>query len=39
MRDFLTFLAEKYGSVDQYLDTIGFGPELRDRVRSIICVK
>lgn len=38
MRDFLEFLTDKYGSVEGYLDTIGFGPELRDRVRQIICV-
>ncbi|KAG2191543.1 hypothetical protein INT47_004666, partial [Mucor saturninus] len=38
MRDFLNFLTEKYGSVEGYLDVIGFGPELRDRVRKIICV-
>lgn len=38
MRDFLNFLTEKYGSVEKYLDIIGFGPELRDRVRKIICV-
>ncbi|KAI8091539.1 protein-tyrosine phosphatase-like protein [Thamnidium elegans] len=38
MRDFLNFLADKYGSVEGYLDVIGFGPELRDRVRKIICV-
>ncbi|KAI9267684.1 protein-tyrosine phosphatase-like protein [Helicostylum pulchrum] len=38
MRDFLNFLADKYGSVEGYLDVIGFGPDLRDRVRKIICV-
>lgn len=38
MRDFLNFLADKYGSVEGYLDIIGFGPDLRDRVRKVICV-
>ncbi len=38
MRDLLDFLKKEYGSIDNYLDDIGFGKELRDRVRSVICV-
>ncbi|KAI8367002.1 protein-tyrosine phosphatase-like protein [Choanephora cucurbitarum] len=38
MHDLLNFLTEKYGSIDNYLDDIGFGEEMRNRVRKIICV-
>jgi hypothetical protein len=38
MRELLGFLKEKHGSVDNYLDAIGFGKELRERVRKNICV-
>ncbi|KAI8647151.1 protein-tyrosine phosphatase-like protein [Parasitella parasitica] len=38
MRDLLDFLNKEYGSIDEYLDAIGFGSELRDRVKSVICV-
>ncbi|KAK4510537.1 Cytochrome b5 heme-binding domain-containing protein [Mucor velutinosus] len=38
MRDLLSFLNKEYGSIENYLDAIGFGKELRDRVRSVICV-
>ena len=38
MRDFLAYLEEQYGSVDNYLDKIGFGADLRARVREVICV-
>jgi hypothetical protein len=38
MRDLLDFLIEEYGSIDNYLDDIGFGKELRERVRKTICV-
>ncbi|CEP07690.1 hypothetical protein [Parasitella parasitica] len=38
MRDLLDFLNKEYGSIDNYLDVIGFGKDLRDRVRSVICV-
>lgn len=39
MRDLLDFLNKEYGSIDNYLDSIGFGKELRDRVRNVICVE
>jgi hypothetical protein len=39
MRDFLAFLEENFGSVEGYLTKIGFGPELQQRVREMICVK
>ncbi|KAG1137211.1 hypothetical protein G6F37_008746 [Rhizopus arrhizus] len=38
MRDLLRFLKEKYGSIDGYLDTIGFGKQFRERVRKTVCV-
>lgn len=38
MRDLLRFLKERYGSIDGYLDTIGFGKEFRERVRKTVCV-
>lgn len=38
MRDLLAFLKENYGSMEGYLDAIGFGPDLRERVRKVIAV-
>ena len=38
MRELLDFLKQKYGSIDNYLDAIGFGEELRERVRKVICL-
>lgn len=37
MRDLFTFFKENYGSVEGYLDSIGFNKDLRERVRNIIC--
>jgi hypothetical protein len=38
MRDLLDFLTKKYGSIDGYLDDIGFGNKLREQVRKIVCI-
>ncbi|KAI7906007.1 protein-tyrosine phosphatase-like protein [Cokeromyces recurvatus] len=38
MRDLLNFFKSEYGTVDNYLDSIGFTKDLRDRVREIICI-
>ncbi|KAG0187010.1 hypothetical protein DFQ28_007017 [Apophysomyces sp. BC1034] len=37
MREFLDFLVEQYGSVEAYLNLVGFNQEKRNRVRQIIC--
>ncbi|KAI8060629.1 protein-tyrosine phosphatase-like protein [Gilbertella persicaria] len=39
MYELLNFLIEEYGSIDNYLDSIGFGEAMRERVRKIICVQ
>ncbi|RCH86562.1 hypothetical protein CU097_003884 [Rhizopus azygosporus] len=38
MRELLDFLKQRYGSINNYLDAIGFGEELRERVRKVICL-
>ncbi|KAF7722182.1 hypothetical protein EC973_003562 [Apophysomyces ossiformis] len=39
INQFLDFLTETYGSVEAYLDIVGFDKDKRDRVRQIICVR